>query len=69
MPLTLADLDKEYTIKRIGGTLEVRNHLNNLGFTVGGTVKVVSTINGNLIVNVKETRVALDRELAQKIMV
>ncbi|MBQ9519636.1 MAG: ferrous iron transport protein A [Firmicutes bacterium] len=69
MPLTIADTDKTYTIKRIGGTSEVRSHLENLGFVVGGTVKVISTVGGNLIVNVKDARIALDRELAQKILV
>lgn len=69
MPLTIAEIDKELIIKRIGGTAEVRSHLESLGFVVGGTIKVISTIGGNLIVNVKDTRVALDRELAQKIMV
>ena len=69
MPLTIADTDKTYTINRIGGTSEVRSHLENLGFVVGGTVKVISTVGGNLIVNVKDARIALDRELAQKILV
>ncbi len=69
MPLTLADTEKPYTIKKIGGSPEVKKHLENLGFVVGGTLSVINTINGNLIVNVKETRVAVSREMAMKIMV
>ena len=69
MPLNLADKNKEYIIKKIGGSTEVRNHLENLGFVVGGAVTVVNTVGGSLIVNVKEARIALDRELAQKISV
>ncbi|MBR1735615.1 MAG: ferrous iron transport protein A [Firmicutes bacterium] len=69
MPLTVADKNKDYTIQRIGGTSEVRNHLENLGFVIGATVRVVSAISGNLIVSIKESRIALDRELAQKILV
>ena len=69
MPLTIAELNKEYTIKRISGASEVRSHLENLGFVAGGTVTVISTVGGNLIVNVKGTRIALDRALAQKIFV
>ncbi len=53
----------------IGGNPEVRTHLENLGFVVGGKVTIISTIGGNLIVNVKESRVAISREMAGKIMV
>ncbi len=69
MPLTLADTEKPYIIKKIGGSPEVKKHLENLGFVVGGTLSVINTINGNIIVNVKETRVAVSREMAMKIMV
>lgn len=69
MPLTLADKDKEYTIQRVGGLSETRTHLENLGFVTGGTVKVINAVGENLIVQVKESRVALSSELAQKIMV
>lgn len=69
IPLCVCDPDDEQIIKRIGGTPEVRLHLENLGFVVGGTVKVVSSMGGNLIVNVKESRVAISREMAQKIYV
>lgn len=69
MPLTLARIGEENMIKKIGGKPEVRAHLKNLGFVTGGNVTVVSTISGNLIVNVKESRVAISREMASKIMV
>ncbi|MDO4287372.1 MAG: FeoA family protein [Eubacteriales bacterium] len=69
MPLTLATVGEENTIMRIGGKPEVKKHLENLGFVVGGNVKVISTMGGNLIVNVKETRVGISQEMAQKIMV
>ncbi len=69
MPLSLADVGEENTIKKIGGKPEVKKHLENLGFVVGGTVKVISTLGGNVIVNVKETRVAISEEMARKIMV
>ena len=69
MPLTLAGAGEENIIRKIGGNPEVRAHLENLGFVVGGTVKIVSAIGGNLIVNVKESRVAISKEMAGKIMV
>lgn len=69
MPLALADIGEEYTIKRIGGSAEVKKHLENLGFVVGGTVKIVTALGGNVIVNVKEARVAISEEMARKIMV
>ena len=69
MPLLLANVGEEYVIKRIGGSPEVKQHLENLGFVVGGSVIIVNTMGGNLIVNVKETRVAVSREMAQKIMI
>lgn len=56
-------------IKKIGGNPEVKQHLENLGFVVGGTVTVVNSMAGNLIVNVKESRIAISREMAQKIMI
>ncbi len=69
MPLLLANVGEENVIKRIGGSPEVKQHLENLGFVVGGNVTIVNTMGGNLIVNVKETRVAVSREMAQKIMI
>lgn len=69
MPLTLSTVGETNTIRKIGGNPEVRAHLENLGFVVGGNVSVVSTMGGNLIVNVKETRVAISKEMAAKIMI
>lgn len=69
MPLLLASVGEENIIKKVGGNPEVKKHLENLGFVVGGTVTVINTIGGNLIVKVKEARVAISREMAQKIMV
>lgn len=69
MPLTFADTDKDYVVKKIGGKPEVRKHLENLGFVVGTGVSVINTIGGNVIVKVKESRVAISREMAQKIMI
>ena len=69
MPLTFADIGEENVIKKIGGKQEVKNHLESLGFVVGGTVRVINTIGGNVIVNVKESRVAVSIEMAQKIMI
>ena len=69
MPLTFADVDEEYVVKKIGGKPEVRKHLENLGFVAGAGVSVINTIGGNVIVKVKEARVAISREMAQKIMI
>ena len=69
MPLLLADVGEGNIIRKVGGSPEMKKHLEDLGFVVGGTVRVVSEINGNLIVNVKESRVAVSREMAGKIMV
>ena len=69
MPLTLAQVGEENIIKKIGGRQEVKAHLENLGFVVGGAVTVINTIGGNVIVNVKESRIAVSKEMAQKIMI
>lgn len=69
MPLTLASIGEENRIKKVGGNPDIRAHLENLGFVAGGAVTVISAIGGNLIVNVKESRVAISREMANKIMV
>ncbi len=69
MPLTFANIGEDNIIKKIGGKPEVKKHLENLGFVVGGSVKVISQLGGNVIVNVKEARVAVSREMAQKIMI
>ena len=69
MPLLVAPTGEEQMIKRIGGSEEVKRHLQELGFVPGGFVTVVNEIGGNLIVNVKESRVAVDKQLAQKIFI
>ncbi|MBQ9445297.1 MAG: ferrous iron transport protein A [Victivallales bacterium] len=69
MPLNLAALGEEQLIHKVGGSPEVRKHLEDMGFIAGGAVTVISALNGNLIVKVKESRVALSEELARKIMV
>ncbi|MBO4321950.1 MAG: ferrous iron transport protein A [Clostridia bacterium] len=69
IPLCLAEKGEAQIIKRIGGRPEVRQHLENLGFNVGGEVVVVNTLGENIIVKVKEARVALSDELARRIMV
>lgn len=69
MPLTFANTGTDCVVKKIGGKPEVRKHLENLGFVVGACVSVINTIGGNVIVKVKEARVAISREMAQKIMI
>lgn len=69
IPLTLAPVGEEQMIMRVGGKPEVRSHLSDLGFVAGGLVTVITEISGNLIVNVKESRVAISREMAAKILV
>lgn len=69
MPLTLANIGEENIIKKIGGKKGVKKHLENLGFVAGGGVTVITTLGGNVIVNVKEARVAVSKEMAMKIMI
>ena len=69
MPLVLATSGEENIIRKVGGNAETKKHLEDMGFVVGGTVTIVNTIGGNLIVKVKESRVAISREMAGKIMV
>lgn len=69
MPLTLANIGEENLIHRVGGNAEVKKHLEDLGFVAGGTATVVSALGGNLIVKVKEARVAISEEMARKIMI
>ena len=69
IPLTVADVGEEYVVQRIGGKPEVKKHLENLGFVVGTAASVINTLGGNVIVKVKESRVAISQEMAQKIMV
>ena len=69
MPLTMMNTGETNTIKKVGGKEETRRFLENLGFVVGGAVTVVSDIEANLIVNVKDARVALGKDMANKIIV
>lgn len=69
MPLTMAAAGEINSIKKVGGKADARRFLESLGFVPGGQVTVVSENNGNVIVNVKESRVAISREMANKIMV
>ena len=69
MPLTLAAIGERNTIRKVGGSPEVKKHLEDLGFVVGSDVTIINTLGGNVIVSVKEARVAISREMAQKIMI
>ena len=69
MPLTLAAIGERNTIRKVGGSPEVKKHLENLGFVVVSDVTIINTLGGNVIVSVKEARVAISREMAQKIMI
>jgi ferrous iron transport protein A len=69
MPLIMARQGEERLIRKIGGKAELKKHLENLGFVVGGTVTVISEIGGNVIVNVKNSRIAISREMACRILV
>ena len=68
MPITLAGIGEEVTITRIGGNEETKHHLADLGFVVGSKVTVISSLNGNLILNVKESRIAINKDMARYIM-
>lgn len=69
MPLVFAPIGEANVIKRVGGSQEVKQHLANLGFVVGADVMVINQVSGNVIVNVKEARIAISKEMAQKIMI
>ena len=69
MPLALANVGEEQLILRVGGDPEVKKHLEDLGFVPGGTATVVASLDGNLIVKIKESRVAISEEMARKIMI
>lgn len=69
MPLTMARSGEVNCIKKVGGRAETKKFLETLGFVVGGSVSVVNEINGNVIVNVKESRVAISKEMANKIQI
>lgn len=69
MPLYMANIGEEYIVKKIGGLEETKHHLKNLGFVAGTSVCVVAVMNGNLIVQVKDARIAVCRELSEKIII
>ncbi len=69
MPLTVADIGADNIIKKIGGNPDVKKHLENLGFVVGGNVKIINRLGDNVIVNIKEARIAISSEMAQRIMI
>ena len=69
MPLTMANTGEEIIIRKVGGNPDTRKFLENLGFVAGSAVTVISETGGNVIVNVKDSRIAVSKEMAQKIMV
>lgn len=69
MPLSMMKAGEPETIKRVGGRADTRRFLENLGFVIGAIVTVVSDIDGNMIVNIKDSRVAIGRDMANKILV
>ena len=69
MPLALANIGEENLIHKVGGSPEMKKHLEDLGFTAGGTVTVVASLGGNIIVKIKESRVDISEEMARKIMI
>ena len=69
IPLNYANPGEESVIRKVGGSPEVKKQLENLGFVVGGSVKVITSLDGNLIVKVKESRVALNDDMARRIMI
>ena len=69
MPLTMANIGETNTIKRVGGNEETRRFLANLGFVVDAEVTVLSAIGGNVIVNIKDSRVAVNADMARHIMI
>ena len=69
LPLSYAEVNEPNVIKKVTGNPEMKKHLEDMGFVTGAVVSVVSTVSGNQIVNVKDTKVALDKQLAMKIMI
>ena len=69
MPLALANIGEENLIRKVGGSPELKKQLEELGFVAGASVMVVSALGGNIIVNVKESRIAISEEMARKIMI
>ena len=69
MPLTMASIREANTIRKVGGNEETKRFLENLGFVAGAEITVVSAIGGNVIVNIKDSRVAINQDMARHIMV
>lgn len=69
MPLTMAKAGEQNRIKKVGGNEEIKRFLNNLGFVAGATVTIVSVLGGNMILNIKESRVAVGQDMARRIMI
>ena len=69
MPLTMASIGESNIIKRITGKDEIRQHLSELGFVVGESVTIISMMGGNMIISVKNSRIAIDRAMANRIMI
>ncbi len=69
MPLTFANINESNIIKKVGGNSETKRHLENLGFVPGTSISLITRMNGNVIVNIKGSRIAISEELARKIMV
>ncbi|MCC0631041.1 FeoA family protein [Clostridioides sp. ZZV15-6388] len=69
MPLVLSNIGEEVVIKKISGSDKIRTFLNSIGFVVGTNVKIISKIDGNLIIDVKDTRIALDKKMASRIII
>ena len=69
MPLSLAQIGQSNIIKKVGGNSDVKRHLENLGLVVGESVTIINSLSGNVIVNVKQSRVAISEEMARKIMI
>ena len=69
MPLTMLNTGETNTIKKVGGKEETKRFLENLGFVAGGNVTVVSETGGNLIANIKDSRVAIGKDMANNILV
>ncbi|MBQ7753043.1 MAG: ferrous iron transport protein A [Treponema sp.] len=69
MPLSFAKVGESNIIKKISGNDEVRRHLENLGFVVGSDVQIINTLAGNVIVKVKDSRIAINEDMARRIMI
>ena len=69
MPLTMASIGETNPIRKVGGNEETKRFLENLGFVAGAEITVVSAIGGNVIVNIKDSRVAINQDMARHIMV